>query len=379
MQNYAACINLTNSARSVQLFKIDAFTATREKGQGSIASTRTSVGGYDWVINYHPRVVYSNQYWIMFRITLDSDGTGVVASFACRLVDVVDQTGGGQHLGSSSSPVPAAITSATLSKGQANDVYITTRSKLASSGYLKDDSFLVECVITVLLENRSPTQDAAAAAANLAPTTTSAAAAPPSDLGRHFGELWRNQKGTDVTFLVSGEPIAAHKCVLAARSPYFMAELFGDMKEKASQHVEIEDMRPEVFRALMQFIYTDTSPPELQVEGKEEEEEEEEEEDARMMAQHLLVAADRYGMERLKIICEEKMCADISVDTVSTALALAEQHGCSELKARCIKFIVATPANLRAVVKTEGYAHLIASCPSVVHDLLLAIMADRHK
>lgn len=147
-----------------------------------------------------------------------------------------------------------------------------------------------------------------------------------------------------------------------------MAELFGDMKEKASQHVEIEDMGPEVFRALMQFIYADTSP-EL-VEGTEE--------DARMMAQHLLVAADRYGMERLKIICEEKMCADISVDTVSTALALAEQHGCSELKARCIKFIVATPANLRAVVKTEGYAHLMASCPSVVSDLLLA-MAERHK
>lgn len=216
----------------------------------------------------------SYEYWIMFRITY---GTGVVVSFACRLVDV-DQTG---HLGPSS-PVPAAITSATLSKGQANDVYVTTRSKLASSGYLKDDSFLVECVITVLLDNR-PTQEAAAVA-NLAPTAS--AAAPPSDLHRHFGELWRSQKGTDITFLVSGEPIAAHKCVLAARSPVFMAELFGDMKEKAAQRVEIEYMGPEVFRALMQFIYTDTSP------------ELEDNDDARMMAQHLLVAADRYGMEK---------------------------------------------------------------------------------
>ncbi|GJN39073.1 hypothetical protein PR202_gb28167 [Eleusine coracana subsp. coracana] len=45
----------------------------------------------------------------------------------------------------------------------------------------------------------------------------------------------------------------AHRCVLAARSPVFMAELLGDMRETAAREVEVED----VFRALVQFIYTD--------------------------------------------------------------------------------------------------------------------------
>ncbi|KAL6603678.1 hypothetical protein ACP70R_044039 [Stipagrostis hirtigluma subsp. patula] len=351
----APCVNLTEAARSVQLFKINGHSATKEKPAGSsIASARTTVGGYDWVIDYHPFVNYSSEHWIKVTVTLASDASGVVASFAFR---VVDQTG---RLG----PSPEAAGSATLSKGQSRWYLVMSRNKLASSGYVKDDSFLVECVITVLLEK--PKEAAAAAVANVAPSV--AAAAASSDMQRHFGELFRSQKGTDVTFLVAGERVAAHRCVLAARSPVFMAELFGDMKEKGSPHVEIEDMEADVFRALIWFIYTDTSPEEL----------DSHEVDAKTMAQHLLAAADRYGMERLKLICEEKVCADISVDNVATALALAEQHGCPKLKARCMEFAVATPANLRAVVATKGYKHLMASCPSVMSELLVSVV-DRYK
>nr|CAB3468698.1 unnamed protein product [Digitaria exilis] len=64
------------------------------------------------------------------------------------------------------------------------------------------------------------------------------------------------------------------------------------------------------------------------------------------MAQHLLAAADRYVVD--KLICEEKVCGDISVGTAAARLVLAEQHGCSKLKAMCMEFMVATPANLRA-------------------------------
>ncbi|TVU43154.1 hypothetical protein EJB05_09597, partial [Eragrostis curvula] len=48
------------------------------------------------------------------------------------------------------------------------------------------------------------------------------------------------------------------------------------------------------------------------------------------------------------------------------------KHGCPKLKARCMEFIVANPTDLRAVVVTDGYKHLIAICPSVLSDLLLA-------
>ncbi|CAL5054298.1 unnamed protein product [Urochloa decumbens] len=356
MQPAAGIINLTEAARSVSLLKINGHSATAEKPACKIASMTVTVGGHDWVIDYYPSVqnFYDKQNYIMIRITLASDATGVVASFSCRVVD---------HAGGSlapSAPVPAT---GTLRKGEHKDLQVMTRLHLGNSGYLKDDSFLLECVITVLLSDQSNAAEGAAPAA-----VASAAAAPAmmSDLHKHFGELWRSKRGTDVTFLVAGEDIAAHKCVLAARSPVFMAELFGDMKETASRSVVIEDMEPEVFKALVQFIYTDTSPLELEQTGQEE--------DAGMMAQHLIAAADRYGMERLKLICEEKVCGDISVSTAATLLVLAEQHGCPKLKAMCMEFIVATPANLRAVVVTDGYKHLMASCPSVLSDFLVAVV-----
>jgi len=67
-----------------------------------------------------------------------------------------------------------------------------------------------------------------------------------------------------------------------------------------------------------------------------------------LMAQHLLAAADRYGLERVRLMCETSLCEDVAINTVATTLALAEQHHCFQLKAICLKF-VAQPENLRGM------------------------------
>jgi len=355
-----ASVNLTEAARSVQLFKINGFTATKEK-PGYTASRVCAVGGHDWRIEFHPKVkdpnnCYSNSEWIMFRVRLISKvASGVAASFSCRLMDP-SSTGGSYHL-------DEMISSSMFCENKSLDVLLIKRSELEESKrrYVKDDCILVQCAINVLL---GEPKDAAAAGA----ASNAVASVPSSDLHKQFGELLRSQMGADITFLVAGEPVAAHRSVLAARSPVFMAELFCDMKEKASLCVEINDIEVEVFRAMLHFVYTDTVPV-LDQKG----------EQATLMAQHLLEAADRYGLERLKRICVEKVYTDISVDTVATTLALAEQHGCSELKSRCMKFILATPENLQAVAATEGYKHLEASCPSVLTELLKLIMVKGNK
>jgi speckle-type POZ protein len=64
---------------------------------------------------------------------------------------------------------------------------------------------------------------------------------------QHFGRLLQEGEGADVTFQVAGEMISAHRCVLAARSQIFMAELFGPMKEKSISYILIDDMDATVF------------------------------------------------------------------------------------------------------------------------------------
>ncbi|CAN6356177.1 unnamed protein product [Urochloa humidicola] len=91
------------------------------------------------------------------------------------------------------------------------------------------------------------------------------------------------------------------------------------------------------------------------------------------LAQHLLAAADLYGLDRLKVMCERRLAYAIDSGPAATTLALAERHGCSQLKAKCIEFIAGgSHENLDAVLATEGFKDLEASTPSVVTELLRA-------
>jgi speckle-type POZ protein len=164
-----------------------------------------------------------------------------------------------------------------------------------------------------------------------------------------MGKAW-------TTFSVDGQLFGAHRYVLAARSSVLKAELFGQMKETTMKCIEIHDMEPAIFEALLHFIYTDSLPSNCGVD-----------QDAAL--QHLLVAADRYGLDRLKAICEGKLCRKIDVQTVATTLALAEQHHSMQLKNTCLGYLSSRDV-LRVVKETDGFKHLAASCPSVMMEIV---------
>ena len=135
----------------------------------------------------------------------------------------------------------------------------------------------------------------------------------------------------------------------------FLVGLHGDF----TSSVIAPDMSP--FRGLLVFMYTDGLPacPALQQAA---------------MSQHLLVAADRYNLERLKLICEDNLCAHIDTGSVATILALADQHHCSGLKEACFDFLC-SPSSLNAVMATDGFEHLTRSCPAVLKELTSNIAA----
>ncbi|XP_048557210.1 BTB/POZ and MATH domain-containing protein 2-like [Triticum urartu] len=139
----------------------------------------------------------------------------------------------------------------------------------------------------------------------------------------------KDGKGTDVTFLVGGREFSAHTFMLAAQSPIFDAQFFGPMADKDTQCIEVPDMEPAIFEMLLHFIYTDSLPP-CNEKGY----------DAATM-QHLLVAAHRYRLDRLKVMCEEKLSKSINVQTVTSTLAVADQHFCEGLKDACVEFLSA--------------------------------------
>ena len=57
------------------------------------------------------------------------------------------------------------------------------------------------------------------------------------------------------------------------------------------------------------------------------------------VAERLLVAADRYKLEKLKQICETALLPSVRLSSVADRLALAERHHCPELREACMRFL----------------------------------------
>ncbi|TVU30636.1 hypothetical protein EJB05_22267, partial [Eragrostis curvula] len=358
---------IADTGSGYHILRIDGYSSTKGTPTGEYLKSRPfNVGSHRWCIRYYPNGNSPESAgYISLLLHLDESATNAVkAQWQFRFVRDVSQR-------------PLKLQG--VARFGSNDGWGCTkfikRRNLEKSGHLKDDSFSVRCDIVVV--NAFRAEDTADADADAA--VPSFVFVPPSNLHQHLGDLLQSEKGADVVFDVGGQTFAAHRCVLAARSPVFSAELFGAMKESdGGCVVHIDDMEAQVFKALLGFIYTNILPEveteeqeeeddvispsfiytNILSEGKNEDEEEAVEED--VMAQHLLVAADRYNLERLKLICEEKLCKYIDVGTVATILTLAEQHHCHGLKKACFNFL-SSSANLRAVLATDGFEHLSTS------------------
>uniref|UniRef100_A0A8R7UK71 Uncharacterized protein n=1 Tax=Triticum urartu TaxID=4572 RepID=A0A8R7UK71_TRIUA len=256
------------------------------KNGEAVTSTPFSVGGHDWALRYYPNGNKGSADFIsLFLVLLESaDAKDVKAKF---MLCVLNKNG--QPLPSYSRTFPMGTFSGEGdSWGYHNFI---KKADLEGSQLLKDDCLTITCDVTVIKEIHGEENKV-----------------PPSDLHQHLGDLLNSKDAADLTFQVGGQTLSAHRCVLAARSSVFKVELLGAMKESSAvSPIEIHDMEADVFKSLLHFIYTDLVPSVLDV----------------VIASHLLVAADRYNIVRLKLICEEKLCNHIDSKMVATSLALA--------------------------------------------------------
>ncbi|XP_024029227.1 BTB/POZ and MATH domain-containing protein 3 isoform X2 [Morus notabilis] len=302
-------------------FTIKGYSLAKGMGAGKyIASDTFTVGGYDWAIYFYPdgKNPEDNSMYVSVFIALASDGTDVRALFELTLVD---QTKNGKD--KVHSHFDRALESGPYTLKYRGSMWgykrFFRRAAVETSDYLKDDCLVMKCTVGVVRTHlEGPKQFAIPV--------------PPSDMGRGLKDLLSSEVGCDIVFHVGDESYKAHKLILAARSPVFRAQFFGLVGDPSVDKVVVKDVEPFIFK-------------------------------------HLLAAADLYNLDRLKLLCESKLCEEINTDTVATTLALAEQHHCPQLKAMCLKF-AANPANLGAVMQSEGFKHLEESCPSMLSELL---------
>ncbi|KAJ8267273.1 hypothetical protein COCON_G00124450 [Conger conger] len=125
----------------------------------------------------------------------------------------------------------------------------------------------------------------------------------------------------DVSLVVQGRHIPAHRVVLSAASHYFYLMFTTNMLESTSHEVELKHAEPEIIELLVEFVYT----ARISVNSNN--------------VQSLLDAANQYQIEPVK-----KMCVDFLKEQVDAAnclgiSVLAECLDCPELKKVADDFI----------------------------------------
>ncbi|GFR41947.1 hypothetical protein Agub_g2741, partial [Astrephomene gubernaculifera] len=224
-------------------------------------------------------------------------------------------------------------------------------------GYLVNDALVIKYTIELVVSSGGALMRGGSSARSPADLIR----VPPPSLGPDLAPLLQRAEGTDVTLLVEGEEFKAHKFLLEARSRFFHSLLNNSMREGREGRAVVQDVRAPVFRALLHFVYTDTLPEGMEDANLEVE-----------MAQHLLAAADLMQLERLRRMCERRLCECVDTESVAFTLALADKNHAEELKKVCLDYV---GRNLGAVMKTEGYTHMVAACPGLQAEILATVAA----
>jgi len=130
------------------------------------------------------------------------------------------------------------------------------------------------------------------------------------------------------------------------------------MEEKKNCRVEVKDVEPDVMAELLRFIYTGKTAANLE-----------------SMAADLLAAADKYALERLKVMCEEALCNGLTVENVCDVLKIADLHSAEQLKAQAIEFI--NTRHVTDVMETSGWKEMVKSHPHLIAEAFKALASQQ--
>ncbi|XP_020147785.1 BTB/POZ and MATH domain-containing protein 1-like [Aegilops tauschii subsp. strangulata] len=322
-------------------------------GQTQLTST-FRVGGANWCIRYYPNGERGVADSTSVYLRLLSPDEVMASGFFC-LQDPASPSTGEKN---KRSVGPRKFLSSEI--GGWGYARFGSKADLAPSGCLKDDCLVIKCAVEVseFIDNDARRNEGQIIV-------------PPSNLGTDLGYLLESGLKADLTVKISSstsfkgsrkktKSFKVHACVLGARSPVFRAQLGGSMKESKQSSICIKDMDDKVFEALIHYMYMDCLPDFMEETTKE----------ATNMAQHLLVVADRYAVERLKLMCASKLSNAIDADSVCFTLDLAQQYNCQQLKDCCLKYMAKDRHRLRDIKKTKGFEQLQKNHLLIVCDIL---------
>ena len=173
-----------------------------------------------------------------------------------------------------------------------------------------------------------------------------------------YSKLIGDTTMADVTFAVDGQRFPAHRCVLAARSPFFRAmfETGKGMHEEGSRaagkDIVVKDVSAGAFRMLLSFLYAHTLP-------------EEEDCGEGLEVGEMARVADRFQASELYAHCVEQFKEGLAVGNVVVRLVQAHESGLAGLEEAAMEYLNANVLALQVRcihVKLNTFALVLCQC-----------------
>ncbi|CAF1929860.1 unnamed protein product [Rotaria magnacalcarata] len=163
-----------------------------------------------------------------------------------------------------------------------------------------------------------------------------------SSLSGDFGNLFNQSDYSDIELIVESERFYAHRIILAARSDYFRALLFGGLRESQNDNrtIEIKECKSAAFKILLEYIYT------AQINLLKEKEE---------ILLDLLGLVHQYGFQQLENSLSSYLKSILSLKNVCTIYDTACLFNLKNLKQHSAQFI---DNNADEIIKTNEFVSL---------------------
>lgn len=162
-------------------------------------------------------------------------------------------------------------------------------------------------------------------------------------LSEHIGSLFWNEDYSDIILLIEGQRIPSHKVILASRSEYFRALLYGGLRESQEAEVELKGTTLTSFKVLLKYIYTGH----MTLASLKEE-----------MVLDVLGLAHQYGFVELETAISDYLKAILNIRNVCMIYDMASLFHLSSLAEVCCSFV---DRNALDIIHHESFLTLSAS------------------
>merc|ERR1711879_746272 len=88
------------------------------------------------------------------------------------------------------------------------------------------------------------------------------------------------------------------------------------------------------------------------------------------MADSLLIAADKYKIDSLQLVCEKYLITTLTAPNAAQLYSLAHNRACQVLKQKCLEFV---KEHMSEVMGSGGWAQHVASHAEMLNDVLAYI------